>query len=405
MDRNIIMAIAAVALIAAVFIGVSFFRPTGNCPQNVQIHTEKKSYEIGEEVHLSLKSAGSLPRISTYEWTTEDGQTSDQPSPVFMFDKKSTQQIQVKINEACAYNYVFEIIDNGSDTDEIIVTQGAITISKKTTFVGEPIQFKDNSEGASAYWWDFGDANSSPLKNPTHTYNRPGNYTISRMLNGDEDMIETVEITIKKRNTPKKDPYKTSSFTINKTNARAGEIIQFTDKTPNAKSWLWNFGDGYTSQERNPTHVYNFGGDYIVMLSVNGTGKNVSTQTINVAPSIATNTTPTPSSSGGIVTNTPPSSLPTVKMDLATTLKTNFQKIAGSDNDEYKTNIYYNVLLDRIADENMAVEVVRGGQQIKDTFYDYYNSLNIQGGQRIAHVEVLNTDAEGKATALRVTEQ
>ena len=398
------MAIVAVALIAAVFIGVSLVRSSGSeCPPGIKIHTEKQSYEIGEEVHFSLKTAGSLPSISTYQWTTEDGQTSDQPSPVFTFEGKGTQRISVRINEGCEYKYVFEVVDfMDDDFNEIVVTQGSITISKKTAYVGDLIQFKDDSEGVSAYWWNFGDANTSPLQNPTHTYARPGEYTVSRMLNGDEDMVETAKITIKKRPTSApKDPNKTAAFVINKTNASAGEMIQFTDKTPKAKSWLWNFGDGYTSNERNPTHVYNFEGNYIVMLSVNGTGKNVSTQTVNITPRIVTSI---PSTNTRSNLSPPPPPKP-VKMDLATTLKTKFQEIAGSDNDEFKTNIYYNVLLDRIADENMRVEVVRNGHETEDTFYDYYNSLNIQGGQRIANVQVLNTDAEGKATALRVTEQ
>lgn len=403
MDRNIIMAVVAVALVAMIFIGLSFFRQPDDCPNDIEIYTERKSYEVGEEVHLSLKSAN-LPRISTYEWTTEDGQTSNQPSPVFIFDKKSTQQVQVRINEGCAYNYVFEIIDNEEDTaEEIVVTEGGITISKKTAFTGDAIQFNDNSEGASAYWWDFGDANSSPLQNPTHIYKQPGTYTVSRMLNGDEDMVETVQMTIQKRVSPiEKDP-NAPIFTIGKTNPRVGEIIQFTDKTPNATSWLWNFGDGYTSQERNPTHVYNFDGNYIVMLSVNGTGKNVNTQTVTISPSLVVADRKIINSGSNLPPPPPP--LPPVKMDLATTLKTKFQEIARSDNDQLKTNIYYNDLLPNVADENMPVKVTRNGQQINDTFYDYYTSLNIQGGQRIAIVEVLNTDATGKATALRVVEQ
>lgn len=394
------MAVVAVALVAMIFIGLSFFRQPDDCPNDIEIYTERKSYEVGEEVHLSLKSA-SLPRISTYEWTTEDGQTSDQPSPVFIFDKKSTQQVQVRINEGCAYNYVFEIIDNEEDTaEEIVVTEGSITISKKTAFTGDAIQFKDNSEGASAYWWDFDDANSSYLQNPEHIYKQPGTYTVSRMLNGDENMVETVQITIQKRIKPIEKAPNEPIFTIDKTNPRAGEIIQFTDKTPNATSWLWNFGDGYTSQERDPAHVYNFGGNYIVMLSVNSTGKNVNTQTITVSPPLVA-ADRTIINSGGTLPPPPPP----VKMDLATTLKTKFQEIARSDNDELKANIYYNDLLPNIADENMLVKITRNGRQIEDEFYDYYTSLNLQGGQRIAIVEVLNTDAAGKATALRVVEQ
>lgn len=402
MDRNIIMAIATVALIAIVFIGVAIVRQQpDSCPTDIRIYTEKKSYEIGEEVHLSLKSAN-LPRISTYEWTTEDERSSNQPSPVFVFDKKSMQEVVVKINEGCEYRYVFEIVDTvDKDVEEIFVTEGEVSVSKKTAFVGEELQFKDNSEGASAHWWNFGDANSSSSQNPAHSYSRPGKYTVSRMLNGDESMMTTINIVIKERNTPiPQDPKQTAKFAINKNNPNAGEIVNFTDQTTNARSWLWNFGDGYTSQERNPTHVYNFAGNYIIMLSVNGTGKDVSTQTLKVsAPIIAP--APTPTSADAIL---PTPSLP-VKMDLATTLKSKFQEIARSSNDELKTNIYYNDLLPNVADENMPVKISRNGQQIEDTFYDYYNSLNIQGGQQISRVEVLNTDAEGKATSLRVFEQ
>ena len=51
----------------------------------------------------------------------------------------------------------------------------------------------------------------------------------------------------------------------------SGEKIQFSDNTPEAKSWLWNFGDGKgTSDLQNPTYEYEASGKYIVQLTVNG---------------------------------------------------------------------------------------------------------------------------------------
>ncbi|CAN5434287.1 hypothetical protein BH09BAC5_BH09BAC5_01250 [soil metagenome] len=60
-----------------------------------------------------------------------------------------------------------------------------------------------------------------------------------------------------------------------------GTIIQFTDNTPGASAWLWNFGDGDTSSAQNPTHVYTADGIYIVTLTVSvGSGCDASmTQT------------------------------------------------------------------------------------------------------------------------------
>jgi len=97
---------------------------------------------------------------------------------------------------------------------------------------------------------------------------------------------------------------------------------------------------------------------------------------------------------------------PPVKMDLATTLKTNFQEIANSNNDKFKTDLYYDVLLDLVADENITVTLLGGDVYFDGNgFYDYYNFLNITGGQKISRVEVLGTNEEGKVTTLRVTHQ
>lgn len=49
-------------------------------------------------------------------------------------------------------------------------------------------------------------------------------------------------------------------LTVVFTNLSTGEI----------DSWLWNFGDGQTSAELNPTHIYTVPGDYVVTLRVSG---------------------------------------------------------------------------------------------------------------------------------------
>ena len=46
------------------------------------------------------------------------------------------------------------------------------------------------------------------------------------------------------------------------------KTVQFTDTSENANTYNWNFGDGTTSQERNPIHTYVEYGDYNVVLTV-----------------------------------------------------------------------------------------------------------------------------------------
>lgn len=58
-------------------------------------------------------------------------------------------------------------------------------------------------------------------------------------------------------------------------------IVQFTDlSTGDPKEWLWNFGDGYTSTDRFPSHVYLKSGSYDVSLKVtNSKGSDTKTRT------------------------------------------------------------------------------------------------------------------------------
>jgi PKD repeat protein len=47
--------------------------------------------------------------------------------------------------------------------------------------------------------------------------------------------------------------------------------MQFTDQSiGNPVYWAWNFGDGKTSTERNPVHLYSTAGTYSVTLYVKG---------------------------------------------------------------------------------------------------------------------------------------
>ncbi len=59
-----------------------------------------------------------------------------------------------------------------------------------------------------------------------------------------------------------------AAFTTNVTSGNAPLSVQFYDlSTGRANAWEWDFGDGTTSDERNPVHVYEYGGTYDVTLT------------------------------------------------------------------------------------------------------------------------------------------
>lgn len=73
-----------------------------------------------------------------------------------------------------------------------------------------------------------------------------------------------------------------ADFSADKTTAGIGENIVFTDDSdgsPALNSWAWDFGDGNTSTQQNPTHSYASGGFYTVSLTVgNGSETDVETK-------------------------------------------------------------------------------------------------------------------------------
>ena len=60
----------------------------------------------------------------------------------------------------------------------------------------------------------------------------------------------------------------TASFTASKTTATVNETISFTNSSLEGHSFKWEFGDGTTSTEENPSHAYVSSGTYIVKLTV-----------------------------------------------------------------------------------------------------------------------------------------
>jgi len=72
-----------------------------------------------------------------------------------------------------------------------------------------------------------------------------------------------------------------ANFTANTTTGLNPETVQFTDTSSNTPtSWLWDFGDGTTSTDQNPTHVYSLPGSYTVtLIATNNAGSSTLTQT------------------------------------------------------------------------------------------------------------------------------
>ena len=136
----------------------------------------------------------------------------------------------------------------------------------------DTIQFTDESRdpgGSIASWlWDFGDGSTTTEKNPTHQYADNGKYTVTLTVRDNDDAQDEIAKQITVLNVPPK-----ADFTINSSPKPASQsVIQFTDQSSDSDGlivlWRWEFGDGTTSTDQNPTHKYEALATYTIRLVV-----------------------------------------------------------------------------------------------------------------------------------------
>jgi PKD repeat protein len=128
------------------------------------------------------------------------------------------------------------------------------------------VSFFDGSRGAGpmTYLWDFGDGTTSDKQNPTHTFGPDGDYTVRlTVTNPYGSNTRTLPAYIGVGVPP------LTEFSATPLEGEVPLVVKFSDaSTGRPATWNWNFGDGTTSAEQNPSHTYTKAGFYFVTLRV-----------------------------------------------------------------------------------------------------------------------------------------
>ena len=125
------------------------------------------------------------------------------------------------------------------------------------------VRFTDETINGKQYNWNFGDGETSTLRNPTHTYTVPGTYKVTLTVPGPDDKESTFSLYIVVYDRP------VASFDAAPQLVYIPEDkVHFVNRSLNADQFFWEFGDGGTSDEKNPTYQYQNEGLYTVTLTV-----------------------------------------------------------------------------------------------------------------------------------------
>ncbi|MFK7951168.1 MAG: PKD domain-containing protein, partial [Saprospiraceae bacterium] len=184
--------------------------------------------------------------------------------------------------------HTYEYLTSGTFTVQLIVTDGIVngcadTTTQTITIVADPtvsiqapntacateaIQFNGSSSGTVTSWaWNFGDGNTSNIQNPIHTYANPGCFTPSLTVTIDSCSFTTVFDTCIIIN-PK--PSGTFSSLEDFETCNQPHTMSFTSTVIGTLTpiYAWDFGDGTTSSDQNPTKTWTDAGSYPISLAV-----------------------------------------------------------------------------------------------------------------------------------------
>jgi len=163
------------------------------------------------------------------------------------------------------------LCDTVEGKEPIIVHQARILIAAGKT--PNEYTFSTDAPEGLKYSWNFGDGTGAEGPVATHRFDIEGTFRVSLVVNGicGCNAITTKEVKVK--------PKGKLDFTATPVAGCAPHCVQFNEQSPEIPlSRLWEFGDGDTSDEKNPFHCFQFPGPYTISLTdtfPNGTQKEL----------------------------------------------------------------------------------------------------------------------------------
>lgn len=200
-------------------------------------------------------------------WEFGDGSTSSQANPFHQYSQPGFYDVTLTIGALGTTCYdIFSL--------QIFVWADSTGGGCQASFYSYPdslntldtYHFINTSIGSFTSWlWDFGDGNTSNNYNAVHTYAQPGTYTVCLTVSSGDSLCHDMtcqSLTVGGVSNC------FAAFTAFPDSSNASTIHFIDQSTGNITNWLWNFGDGSTSELQHPVHTYPGPGYYLVSLQV-----------------------------------------------------------------------------------------------------------------------------------------
>ncbi|AKB43540.1 PKD domain-containing protein [Methanosarcina vacuolata] len=244
---SIILAVASVALLAILFLKppvANFTTSVPNAPLTIQFN-DISSYHP-----------------TSWEWDFGDNNTSTEQNLTHKYSKAGNYTVTLTASNVAGSNTTTKENISVNKTLQTPVANFSSNVTSGKAPLS--VKFTDKSTEIPTKWnWSFGDGKASTQQNPEHQYSKAGMYTVTFTASNAAGSNTTT-----KENYMKVTGKTVANFTSNVTRSHVPLTVQFTDFSQNATGWNWDFGDGTSSSDQSPVHVYFPAGTYNVNLTV-----------------------------------------------------------------------------------------------------------------------------------------
>ncbi len=199
---------------------------------------------------------------SSYFWDFGDGTTSTQFNPVHSYTLGGifTVTLIVTNSSGCTDQKIQNQYITVYPKPGLIITSNYTSSCDPSTVY----TFSCSTTGLSSIIWNFGDGQTSPSANPSHTYSGAGQFNVTLIATDSHGCVDTsnqpVHISVGSANL--------ASFYVDNDTSCAPFSVHFHNSTANAQSVTWLFGDGNSSTQLDPSHTYTNPGTYAVTFIV-----------------------------------------------------------------------------------------------------------------------------------------
>ncbi|RLG04612.1 MAG: hypothetical protein DRN68_09640, partial [Thaumarchaeota archaeon] len=264
-----------------------------------------------EEVRFEDRSHDPDGSIVSWEWDFGDGTTSKEREPVHRYEGWGRYRVVLRVRDEDGLEDEVEreVLVKGPPVSSFVVYRipvagvreevgstrevRRIEVIQKVLLEFDATGSHDPDGEIEKYEWDWESDGTFDLstREPIayKRYEEPGTYEVTLRVTDDRGATSTARMTVVVGE--KAPPVADFSFSPSKPTVLVD--VEFTDNShdPDGKivSRQWDFGDGTTSTERNPTHRYTKKGSFTVKLTVTDDDglkhtKEVEIQVVNLPP-------------------------------------------------------------------------------------------------------------------------